>query len=84
MNSIPLQPVIKDGVTVLKGSGDRRRHRDGFRLTDGGASFAQVLDQANYCIWCHNQGKDSCSQGLRNRKTGFYEHDVFGIFSVAR
>ena len=35
MNSIPLQPVIKDGVTVLKGSGDRQRHRDGFRLTDG-------------------------------------------------
>ena len=29
--------------------------------------------------WCHNQGKDSCSQGLRNRKTGFYEHDVFGV-----
>ena len=25
MNSIPLQPVIKDGVTVLKGSGDRQR-----------------------------------------------------------
>ena len=68
MNSIPLQPVIKDGVTVLKGSGDRQRHRDGFRLTDGGASFAHALDQANYCIWCHNQGKDSCSQGLRNRK----------------
>jgi hypothetical protein len=79
MNSIPLQPVIKDGVTVLKGSGDRQRHRDGFRLTDGGASFAQALDQASYCIWCHNQGKDSCSQGLRNRKTGFYEHDVFGV-----
>ena len=38
-----------------------------------------ALDQASYCIWCHNQGKDSCSQGLRNRKTGFYEHDVFGV-----
>ncbi|MBX6393424.1 MAG: FAD-dependent oxidoreductase, partial [Burkholderiales bacterium] len=25
------------------------------------------LDQANYCIWCHNQGKDSCSKGLREK-----------------
>ena len=83
MNSIPLQPVIKDGVTVLKGSGDRQRHRDGFRLTDGGASFAHALDQASYCIRCHNQGKDSCSQ-LSNRKTGFYEHDVFGVELLGR
>ena len=24
----------------------------------------------NYCIWCHSQGKDSCSKGLKDRKTG--------------
>jgi hypothetical protein len=23
--------------------------------------------RANYCIWCHNQGKDSCSRGLREK-----------------
>jgi NADPH-dependent glutamate synthase beta subunit-like oxidoreductase/NAD(P)H-flavin reductase len=23
-----------------------------------------ALDEANYCIWCHEQGKDSCSKGL--------------------
>ena len=30
----------------------------------------QALDQINYCIWCHNQGKDSCRKGLKDRKTG--------------
>jgi NADPH-dependent glutamate synthase beta subunit-like oxidoreductase/NAD(P)H-flavin reductase len=79
MQAIPLQAEHKNGVAVLKGADDRRRHRDGFKLTDKGASFVQALDHANYCIWCHNQGKDSCSRGLRDRRTGLYEHDVFGV-----
>ncbi len=40
------------------------RSRDGFGLTDPGFSTAQACDQAHYCILCHNQGKDSCRQGL--------------------
>jgi NADPH-dependent glutamate synthase beta subunit-like oxidoreductase/NAD(P)H-flavin reductase len=40
------------------------RRRDGFELTDPGTSLVGALDQANYCIWCHAQGKDSCSHGL--------------------
>ena len=40
------------------------RRRDGFALTDPGTSLVGALDQANYCIWCHAQGKDSCSHGL--------------------
>ena len=39
------------------------RHRDGFALTDGGMNTQQALDQINYCIWCHTQGKDSCRPG---------------------
>ncbi len=46
------------------------RHREGFALTDQGMNTQQALDQVNYCIWCHTQGKDSCSQGLKDRKTG--------------
>ena len=43
------------------------RRRDGFALTDPGTSLVGALDQANYCIWCHTQGKDSCSKGLREK-----------------
>jgi NADPH-dependent glutamate synthase beta subunit-like oxidoreductase/NAD(P)H-flavin reductase len=43
------------------------RRRDGFKLTDSGASLVSALDETNYCIWCHAQGKDSCSKGLREK-----------------
>jgi len=43
------------------------RRREGFKLTDGGTDLVGALDQANYCIWCHEQGKDSCSKGLHEK-----------------
>jgi NADPH-dependent glutamate synthase beta subunit-like oxidoreductase/NAD(P)H-flavin reductase len=43
------------------------RRREGFKLTDRGASLTEALDQAHYCIQCHPQGKDSCSRGLRDK-----------------
>jgi len=43
------------------------RHREGFALTDKGTDLTGALDEANYCIWCHEQGKDSCSTGLREK-----------------
>jgi NADPH-dependent glutamate synthase beta subunit-like oxidoreductase/NAD(P)H-flavin reductase len=46
------------------------RRREGFALTDPGADLVRALDQANYCIWCHKQGKDSCSTGLREKEGG--------------
>jgi NADPH-dependent glutamate synthase beta subunit-like oxidoreductase/NAD(P)H-flavin reductase len=53
--------------------------RDGFALTDRGMNEQQALDQMNYCIWCHEQGKDSCSKGLRDRKTGAFQKSAFGV-----
>src|SRR5581483_11117004 len=41
------------------------RRREGFSLTDAGTDLVGALDQANYCIWCHEQGRASCSRGLR-------------------
>ncbi len=39
----------------------------------------QALDQMNYCIWCHAQGKDSCSKGLPDRKAGGFQKSPFGV-----
>ncbi|HJT88202.1 MAG TPA: FAD-dependent oxidoreductase, partial [Bryobacteraceae bacterium] len=47
-------------------------------LTDPGTDELGALDQANYCIKCHNQGKDSCSTGLKE-KTGEFKKTVFGV-----
>jgi len=46
---------------------DHLRRREGFALTDTGTDLVGALDEANYCIWCHEQGKDSCSKGLKEK-----------------
>ncbi len=50
-------------------------HRVGFKLTDIGTDLVGALDQAHYCIFCHHQGRDSCSKGLvqkeKNGETSF-------------
>ncbi len=56
-----------------------QRQRQGFGLTDCGTDLIGALDEANYCIECHNQGKDSCSKGLRDRKSGEYQKSPFGV-----
>ena len=54
-----------------RGDGERgdlwQRVRDGFALTDPGTSLVGGLGEAHYCIICHEQGKDSCSKGLKEK-----------------
>ena len=76
---VPVETIERDGVTMLRLPEHDWRHRDGFALTDAGMTNAQALDQMNYCIWCHEQGKDSCSKGLRDRKTGTFQKSPFGV-----
>ena len=75
---VPVETVERDGVTMLRLPEDHWRARDGFALTDAGTDLAGALDQANYCIWCHNQGKDSCRSGLHD-KDGTFRKSVFGV-----
>ncbi|HEX4260173.1 MAG TPA: FAD-dependent oxidoreductase [Acetobacteraceae bacterium] len=76
---IPVETIERDGVTMLRLPERDWRPRDGFALTDPGMTDAQALDQMNYCIWCHHQGKDSCSKGLRDRRTGAFQTSAFGV-----
>lgn len=58
------------------------RERNGFALTDHGTDLIGGLDQAHYCIWCHKQGKDSCSTGLIDKKStegSAFKKSVFGV-----
>jgi NADPH-dependent glutamate synthase beta subunit-like oxidoreductase/NAD(P)H-flavin reductase len=75
---LPLETREKDGTATLGYAKERWRWRDGFGLTDQGFGLTPVLDQANYCIFCHNQGKDSCSRGLRDRQTGDFARSKLG------
>ncbi len=82
---VPVETIERDGVTMLRLPEHDWRHREGFALTDPGMTDQQALDQMNYCIWCHTQGKDSCSKGLRDRKAtaaagaAAYQKSPFGV-----
>jgi NADPH-dependent glutamate synthase beta subunit-like oxidoreductase/NAD(P)H-flavin reductase len=78
MNLIEIERHTRGDISVWAAPEHHRRERNGFELTDRGASLTGALDQANYCIWCHKQGKDSCSLGLRDRNSGSFEQDAFG------
>ncbi len=78
-NLVPVQTIERDGVTMLRLPEHDWRHREGFALTDTGMTTQQALDQVNYCIWCHGQGKDSCRKGLKDRKTGAFQKSGFGV-----
>jgi NADPH-dependent glutamate synthase beta subunit-like oxidoreductase/NAD(P)H-flavin reductase len=76
---VPVETVEQGGVTMLRLPETHRRRREGFDLTDAGMNRQQALDQINYCIWCHTQGKDSCRHGLRDRKTQQFQKSPFGV-----
>ncbi|HZS84152.1 MAG TPA: FAD-dependent oxidoreductase [Stellaceae bacterium] len=76
---VPVESEVVHGVAMLRLPAEHRRHREGFALTDPGTDLTGALDQANYCIWCHNQGKDSCSKGLKDKKTGAFQKSQFGV-----
>ena len=61
------QKSEQDGVVSYTIKPEHIRRRNGFALTDPGTDLTGALDQAHYCILCHNQGKDSCSHGLREK-----------------
>ncbi|MFM9972499.1 MAG: hypothetical protein ACKVQK_29300, partial [Burkholderiales bacterium] len=65
-----------DGVTSYTIAPDHLRRREAFHLTDQGTDLVGALDQANYCIWCHHQGKDSCSRGLKEKAPAGTTHPV--------
>jgi len=75
---VPIETIERHGVTMLRLPEEEWRARDGFALTDPGTDLAGALDHANYCIWCHNQQKDSCRSGIHDKDGGFRK-STFGV-----
>jgi NADPH-dependent glutamate synthase beta subunit-like oxidoreductase/NAD(P)H-flavin reductase len=73
--------VMASGMPTLTYPEAKWRVREGFGLTDAGLDTVGALDNANYCIWCHKQGKDSCSKGLKDPDEDIptYKKNTFGI-----
>ena len=77
-NLIPVESITENNAQRWVFPEREWRAREGFGLTDPGTDLTGALDEANYCIHCHNQGKDSCSTGLRE-KTGEFKKSHFGV-----
>ena len=81
---VPLTTVNLDAISAFSLGGHGLRRRQGFGLTDAGTDLTGALDQANYCIWCHEQGKDSCSKGLKEKppadgSAAAFKKNIFGV-----
>ena len=82
---VPLSVVNIEGISAYRlGEKHALRRRQGFALTDAGTDLTGALDQANYCIWCHEQGKDSCSKGLKEKPpadggVAAFKKNIFGV-----
>jgi NADPH-dependent glutamate synthase beta subunit-like oxidoreductase/NAD(P)H-flavin reductase len=81
---VPVEAVAQNGVDALqRPAAEGLRRREGFALTDEGTDLVGGLDQAHYCIWCHEQGKDSCAHGLVEKRPepgqGPFRKSAFGV-----
>ncbi len=64
------------------GPAETRRRRDGFKLTDRRAPRLEILSEADYCLYCHEREKDSCTRGLTDPKApqpGAFKANALGI-----
>ena len=79
------ETVAVQGASAYRIKPGQIRRREGFKLTDSGTDLVGALDEVNYCIWCHTQGKDSCSKGLREKpapnapRTVTFKKSAFGV-----
>ena len=56
----------------------RRERTEPFALTDARGTMRQVANQVDYCLYCHDREKDSCSKGLHD-KTGATKKNPLGV-----
>ncbi|MDG4576306.1 MAG: FAD-dependent oxidoreductase [Defluviicoccus sp.] len=76
---VPQATIDLAGAPAAVTTGDHTLARDGFALTDRGTDLAGALSESSYCILCHHQGRDSCSKGLKDKKTGAFTKNPLGV-----
>ena len=64
---------------LFVGPEGERRMRDGFSLTDRRMGVRAIESEVDYCLYCHDRDKDSCSKGLRDNKTGAIKQNPLGV-----
>ncbi|MDS4011576.1 MAG: pyridine nucleotide-disulfide oxidoreductase, partial [Defluviicoccus sp.] len=76
---VPQATIDLSGAPAAVTAAHHTLARDGFALTDQGTDLAGALSESSYCILCHHQGRDSCSKGLKDKKTGAFTKNPLGV-----
>jgi NADPH-dependent glutamate synthase beta subunit-like oxidoreductase/NAD(P)H-flavin reductase len=63
---------------LFVGPEEERRQRRDFKLTDKRGKAREVEQEVDYCLYCHERDKDSCSKGLRE-KDGALKKNPLGV-----
>ncbi len=79
MNLVQIRRPRKDLPELFVGPDEERRARDGFALTDRRAGGREVEAEVDYCLYCHDRDKDSCSKGLHEPKTKVLKKNALGV-----
>jgi NADPH-dependent glutamate synthase beta subunit-like oxidoreductase len=66
-------PVIEKNGCIINPT---LQGREGFDLTDKGISTEKAVDEAFYCIKCHERNKDSCRSGMKPDNNDF-QKDIY-------
>jgi NADPH-dependent glutamate synthase beta subunit-like oxidoreductase/NAD(P)H-flavin reductase len=64
---------------LFVGAEHHAREREGFALTDRRADARAVEEEINYCLYCHDRDKDSCSKGMVDPKTKTLKKNPIGV-----
>ncbi len=77
---VPHSDTVVGGIPMMVKPDDEEHYlRDGFFLTDPGMDLVRAVDQANYCIICHERGRDYCCVGLPDKDTGGFKDSPLGV-----
>ena len=64
-NNLVHNKVETEGIPEkIYGEEETLRKRDGFKLTDSRYDNRKIMGEVEYCVFCHERKKDSCSKGL--------------------
>lgn len=77
-NLVQIDRPREDLSEMMVGLDKNLRKRDGFKLTDNRNSERENLYEIDYCLYCHERSKDSCSKGFWE-KDGSARKNPLGI-----
>ncbi|HIF52268.1 MAG TPA: pyridine nucleotide-disulfide oxidoreductase [Thiotrichaceae bacterium] len=72
------QTLEKNGFDAWVCDEHQRNYRDGFKLTDHRYNQRQTLYEVEHCIYCHERDTDSCSKGMRNKRSHEFKANPLG------